>query len=200
MTQFGNFQIAPLLRFFNHESGERSGDLFVFWIGLTVLILLGDYFSGPIIQFPIFYLLPVSLAAWCHGLRWGLFLAVSLPVVRFGFLTLIWNAPWSVGESLVNTAIRMIVLGIVAWFVHLSARQTRQLAQRVRVLEGILPVCSFCKKIRDHQGQWQSMEQYITERSEARFSHGFCPECGQSHYGHLLSPAIRTPADHPEQA
>ncbi len=56
----------------------------------------------------------------------------------------------------------------------------------IRVLKGILPICSFCKKIRDDQSKWQDMETYITERSNAQFSHSFCPECGEKHYGDYL--------------
>ncbi|MBC7963239.1 MAG: CBS domain-containing protein [Steroidobacteraceae bacterium] len=48
---------------------------------------------------------------------------------------------------------------------------------RVRKLEGIIPICSYCKKIRDDQDCWQQMEQYICEHSEALFSHSACPEC-----------------------
>jgi C4-dicarboxylate-specific signal transduction histidine kinase len=55
--------------------------------------------------------------------------------------------------------------------------QTRELSQRVNVLEGILPVCAWCKKIRNDQGVYEPMEKYITERTEVKFSHGLCPEC-----------------------
>lgn len=48
---------------------------------------------------------------------------------------------------------------------------------RVRKLEGIIPICSYCKKIRDNEDSWQQMEQYICEHSEASFSHSACPEC-----------------------
>jgi len=47
----------------------------------------------------------------------------------------------------------------------------------VRQLEGIIPICSYCNKIRDDKESWQQMEQYITGHSEATFSHGVCPEC-----------------------
>lgn len=57
-----------------------------------------------------------------------------------------------------------------------------QLLSEISVLKGILPVCSFCKKIRDENDQWQSMEHYISGHSEAQFSHGFCPDCGKEHY------------------
>ena len=48
---------------------------------------------------------------------------------------------------------------------------------KVKLLEGILPVCMYCKKIRRDDDAWQQMEAYITEHSEALFSHGLCPEC-----------------------
>jgi DNA-binding NtrC family response regulator len=48
---------------------------------------------------------------------------------------------------------------------------------RVKQLEGILPICMYCKKIRNDQEDWQQMEEYISQHSEANFSHGLCPEC-----------------------
>jgi len=51
---------------------------------------------------------------------------------------------------------------------------------KVKRLEGFLPVCSACKKIRDDTGQWVPFERYITEHSEAVFSHGYCPTCFES--------------------
>jgi len=48
---------------------------------------------------------------------------------------------------------------------------------RVKHLEGILPTCMYCKKIRDEQNEWVGIEAYISKRSEASFSHGVCPTC-----------------------
>jgi hypothetical protein len=48
---------------------------------------------------------------------------------------------------------------------------------KVRLLEGIIPICMYCKKIRDDQESWKRVEEYIGEHSEAKFSHGVCPEC-----------------------
>jgi adenylate cyclase len=47
----------------------------------------------------------------------------------------------------------------------------------VRTLRGMIPICGYCKKIRDEEGAWWQMEQYIHDHSEAEFSHGICPEC-----------------------
>lgn len=50
----------------------------------------------------------------------------------------------------------------------------------VRKLEGLLPICSYCKKIRDKNDNWHQIETYVAQRSDAEFSHGICPECYQS--------------------
>ena len=52
----------------------------------------------------------------------------------------------------------------------------RALAQ-ARVLKGVLPICSSCKKIRNERGEWQQIEIYLRERTSVEFSHGMCPEC-----------------------
>lgn len=52
-----------------------------------------------------------------------------------------------------------------------------QALQRVKQLSGLLPICSCCKKIRDDQGYWNQIENYISSHSEADFTHGICPEC-----------------------
>lgn len=52
----------------------------------------------------------------------------------------------------------------------------------VKTLSGLLPICANCKKIRDDEGYWQTVEVYIHEHSEAIFSHGICPDCLQTLY------------------
>jgi len=55
----------------------------------------------------------------------------------------------------------------------------------LKKLEGILPICAACKKIRDDRGGWSPIEDYISQRSEARFSHGICPTCAGELYPEL---------------
>jgi phosphoserine phosphatase RsbU/P len=57
------------------------------------------------------------------------------------------------------------------------AERVLTLHTEVRQLEGLLPICSYCKKIRDDQNTWQPIEGYISNRTEAKFSHGACPSC-----------------------
>ena len=56
---------------------------------------------------------------------------------------------------------------------------------QIRTLSGLLPICANCKKIRDDQGYWNQIETYIRDHSEARFSHGICPECVKKLYPDL---------------
>jgi sigma-B regulation protein RsbU (phosphoserine phosphatase) len=57
------------------------------------------------------------------------------------------------------------------------ARRILALQTEVRQLEGLLPICPTCKKIQDENKEWQVVEAYIMERTDAQFSHGICPEC-----------------------
>lgn len=75
---------------------------------------------------------------------------------------------------------------------QLQIRRQRELLERknaeleealhkVQLLSGLLPICMMCKKIRDDQGYWNQLENYISQHSDARFSHGYCPECFEKH-------------------
>ena len=52
----------------------------------------------------------------------------------------------------------------------------------VKILSGLLPICAYCKKIRDDKGYWNQLEAYIRDHSEAEFSHSVCDECAKKHY------------------
>jgi len=67
----------------------------------------------------------------------------------------------------------------------LVQQRTRDLEQALadmKSLEGMIPICSYCKQIRDDGGSWWQLESYIQSHSEAQFSHGICPDCRQEHF------------------
>ena len=64
--------------------------------------------------------------------------------------------------------------------------ELREATEKIKILKGFLPICSHCKKIRNDEGYWQQLEKYISEHSEAQFSHGICPTCAKEHYSELL--------------
>ena len=71
----------------------------------------------------------------------------------------------------------------------MSRRVEESLAADIRVLRGLLPVCAWCKQVRDDKGYWSQMEVYIRAHSQADFSHGICPNCAEKMKATLANPA-----------
>lgn len=63
-----------------------------------------------------------------------------------------------------------------------TVRELQNSITEVNTLSGLLPICSFCKHIRDDQGYWQQVEKYVSKHSDASFSHSICPNCLRKHY------------------
>lgn len=61
-------------------------------------------------------------------------------------------------------------------------RELKVSMEQVRTLQGMLPICSHCKKVRDDKGYWNQLEEYISSHSDAQFSHSICPECIEKLY------------------
>jgi len=59
----------------------------------------------------------------------------------------------------------------------LLTKRLQDALEKVKLLSGMLPICSSCKKIRNDEGYWEQIETYISEHSEAQFTHGLCLEC-----------------------
>jgi sigma-B regulation protein RsbU (phosphoserine phosphatase) len=59
--------------------------------------------------------------------------------------------------------------------------ELQEAISNVKTLSGLLPICAYCKRIRDDQDYWKQIEQYLGENSDAQFSHGICPECLVQH-------------------
>ena len=68
---------------------------------------------------------------------------------------------------------------------HQTVDQLRHARQEVKTLQGLIPICSSCKRIRDDKGGWNQLEAYIQDHSEAKFSHGMCPKCVKELYPDL---------------
>ncbi len=97
--------------------------------------------------------------------------ALDLPVLLLGAP----ETPVNWRESLLESALIAVVWTAVS-------RKTKTLFQRMKYLEGLLPVCAACKRIRCQDGGWQELEAYIADRSDAAFTHGICPDCAERLY------------------
>jgi hypothetical protein len=60
--------------------------------------------------------------------------------------------------------------------------EIKQALDHIKKLQGMLPICSACKNIRDDEGYWNRIESYISEHSEVKFTHSICPDCAKKLY------------------
>jgi CheY-like chemotaxis protein len=75
----------------------------------------------------------------------------------------------------------------------LRVRELEEALSQLKQLQGLLPICSYCKKIRDDRNYWQQVETYVSARSQVRFSHGICPDCWHKEVRPQLERAGITP-------
>jgi hypothetical protein len=156
---------------------------------ITLAIGLVDWQTGYELNFFVFYFLPISFSAWRLGLGPSIISAVMCALVWFGADLMSGHVHASHGHAVWNTIVRLISFLAIGWLVQkirslLTAERERsdtlhQTLAEIKVLEGLLPICAECKKIRDSEGQWHQMEDYISGHSEIQFSHGYCPECAR---------------------
>jgi K+-sensing histidine kinase KdpD len=153
---------------------------------MIVVFILLDYQLGPYVAFPVVFIIPIALTAWWYG-RWpGIGIATLLSLVRIGGATT-WELPVPdlMAYVIINAFMREVVFIIFVLLVERIAIQQQALKRQDNLLEGILPICSHCKKIRNKEKEWEQIESYITKRSRAEFSHSICPACMQKYYGDL---------------
>ena len=65
-------------------------------------------------------------------------------------------------------------------------RQLSKALEEIKTLRGILPVCAYCKKVRDDEGYWEQVDVYLAHHAGAEISHGICPDCMRKHYPDIV--------------
>jgi DNA-binding response OmpR family regulator len=84
--------------------------------------------------------------------------------------------PFDQEELMARVQVGMRILELQSALAE-RVRELEEALASVRVLRGLLPICSYCKKVRDDRNYWQQVETYVSEHTDARFSHGICPDC-----------------------
>jgi hypothetical protein len=187
-----------------HAQALGAGVVALAGVGLEVLA-----FASPVPAHPAF--LPTGLMqAMCFGL---------IARVRFAYMAgvgAVFVLGWAVGTLIAPAAaypqavffgVAVGVLGgigvvlIACYLLESETRREYALSRYVETLEGLLPICASCKKIREpgaessDPGSWTAIETYIAQRTQATFTHGICPTCRMSLYGELRGKAgNRAPA------
>ena len=89
--------------------------------------------------------------------------------------------PYDVEELQVRIGVGRKVIELQSLLAGRIAELQEAMAQ-IKTLRGLLPICMYCKKIRDDKQYWQQVEGYIAKHSEAQFSHGICPDCYKKYF------------------
>lgn len=161
------------------NDGTKGATPYFFFILLTIGILL---LKKP---FPIFVVIIIATIV-------GLMLVdYFYPHILIGYKTRTQQI-LDIGISL---SVCLVFNGIIIYIVFREYLRERQLKdvlltqtikdkkeleqahKEIKILKGILPICASCKKIRDKEGDWNHIEDYLSEHSEAKLTHGICPDC-----------------------
>lgn len=182
-------QLKQLSGYFENKSKN-----FLIAINFALLFCVGlvDYVTGYEIGIQLFYLIPISFAAWFGGKSRGIIVSSLSFLTIVGtdfmagkeyhhFFVELWNLLMHFGFFCVYAVVLSLVKSDLDEHKRLVAELQRALSE-VKQLSGFLPICASCKKIRDDKGYWTQIESYISSHSEAQFSHGICPECVKKLY------------------
>ena len=165
---------------------QRSGTT-ILLVAAVLLALIGivDRVAPTEVAFLLFYLIPIFLITWRFNNPSG-YLAGIVSAIVWGFSEYVgtgastWVAGWNL---LVEVGLFLSFAGLVgSLHEHLIIqknlnRRLEDVVAEVKRLSGLLPICAWCKRIRDENGQWHQMEEYIRSHADVSITHGICPDC-----------------------
>jgi hypothetical protein len=119
-------------------------------------------------------------------LNWGIVAKVDMSEVRAPFIKagLICGL-FGIIAIMIGTVIFIKVTDPLIVKLHNTIAKLQNALGDVTQLSGLLPICAYCKKIRDDKGYWNQIEAYLQKHTEAEFSHGICPDCEKKIYADL---------------
>jgi len=128
----------------------------------------------------------------------GIVAKIDISEIRAPFLKAIsLSAAIAIGVILAGVAIFFKLTDPILKQLQTTVGQLEKALSEVRTLKGIVPICSFCKKVRNDKGYWDQVEVYVRNHTEADFSHSICPDCLAQHYPDLdLPPSKKADAPH----
>jgi K+-sensing histidine kinase KdpD len=171
---------------------SKTSELKIIAISLIILIGIGilQTLTETRITMAPFYLIPIALVTLRSTRMAGLLTSIVCGVMwismdvrspGYSFLWLdAWNNLLRVGVFVSSALLLARLKGDMVREMKLNTELQAALAE-VKRLSGLLPICAWCKRIRNDEGDWQQIEEYITVHSEADFTHGICPDCARKH-------------------
>lgn len=143
--------------------------------------------TGGQLSFSVFYLLPILFITWYGSRRYGI--AFSILSALLWLLADVTSAENYLHPliPLWNMTVRLMFFLMIMFLLSGIKQQQKQredliselreAMEKIRTLKGMLPICAWCKKIRNDEGYWQQVELYVQDHSDATFTHGICPDC-----------------------
>lgn len=101
---------------------------------------------------------------------------------KLGTLCVIDREPRHLDERQLQALLQLRTQAEALFTLRHTLHQLHDALDEVKILSGILPICSYCKNVKDENGRWHKMEKYIRRHSEADFSHGICGECAVNEF------------------
>lgn len=189
---FGCLWGASRKRTMGNKGNQEMASTRYYFVGLVLILMIGviDYLTGYEVSFCIFYLLPVTVIGWFRGRTEG-FAAAVISAVVWLVADVVDGHPYS--HPLIplwNALVRLSFFGIVVQLMgrlRVSLQNQERLVLELqealvdaKVLAGLLPICAWCKNVRDDEGFWRQVENYIEHHTEVKFTHGMCPRCAEN--------------------
>ena len=167
---------------------------FIWTIALLLNLIIGviDYLTGYEIGMEVFYLMPICLLSWLVNRRTGIIMSVISTATLMtanllagknivNYFIYYWNIFVHFGFFIVVVCL-ISAEKIISDNNEMLIDKLQKSIEEIKTLSGLLPMCSACKKIRDDDGYWKQIEHYISEYTDARFSHSICPDCKEKLY------------------
>lgn len=173
-----------------HANGEPARPMdrrLVLTVAAALVVLALDALTPVGLAVWLLQVILVWIATfWANSRQLPALAALCATFTALGF----WLSPRSEPVTWIDQCNVLLSLGAVSALTHGGLRQraaedgrrkaedeAAQARESVRVLRGLLPICAWCKRIRDEAGNWEQLEFYISNHSHAEFTHGICREC-----------------------
>ena len=170
----------------NTQNKSSEKNILMLTITLLVVVFITDTMLPLGVAGGVPYIMAILISLWYEKKKFTIIIAM---VATFLTITGFFSSPaggelWKV---FTNRALALFAI----WTVTVLSLQRKKILEEkeeavkhreeavsdLKILQGYIPICSSCKKIRDEDGIWNQMEIYISNNSEAAFSHGVCPDC-----------------------
>ena len=108
-------------------------------------------------------------------------------IKEFGWILIVEQAEDKALRPIFKTLVINLAIcaGITVFVLLLVLLIIKAYKKKIDTLRGIVPICAYCKQIRDDKGYWNQVEEYVSRHTDAEFSHGICPDCIKKHFPQL---------------